>query len=448
MIFGLDPSITRYVVRKIRKEKKLRQDDLSDKNMSYGTISNIERGVGHVDEQTIYKYLGKLGLTEKRLKQLVNIEKERINDVTIYLETVESMLDNNKLEEAEKMLKEIQLDRYHPLAPYYTYLEGRFYREKNYFNKAEQSYKLAIRLHKQYNLCYRHNIAATCYNGLGILNYRQNNLEEALYYTDEGLSEFDEDKGGKDIKYHLIGNKILYLINLSQYEPAKQVLDEAWSSISQIDNIGIVLNLYRFKSIILRKMKRYADAIDVCKEGIDIARRNRIQNRYLDLVTVLGSIYLYQKQIEKAKRLFKLVLRYDSQGNFPRSRIDALTYLAITETYENNWTEAEENIRSALEIARDVSQHFRLSKALIVCGNIFAEQEKYKEAVIYYQEAVQLTEKSGYKQRQYSALLQLAYCFDKMALKSDFEMSMRKLLNIQRELNLQSEDELYDLRNC
>ncbi|WP_181738337.1 hypothetical protein [Thermoactinomyces mirandus] len=81
--------------------------------------------------------------------------------------------------------------------------------------------------------------------------------------------------------------------------------------IPHIDSVNVLLNLYKFRSIILRKTKKYSEAIDVCNQGITIARHNRIQNYYLDLVTVLGSIYLLQKQIDKAKERFEMVLNYD-----------------------------------------------------------------------------------------------------------------------------------------
>lgn len=37
MFYGLEPNI----VRNVRKEKNLRQEDLADNNISYGTISRL-----------------------------------------------------------------------------------------------------------------------------------------------------------------------------------------------------------------------------------------------------------------------------------------------------------------------------------------------------------------------------------------------------------------------
>lgn len=96
-----------------------------------------------------------------------------------------------------------------------------------------------------------------------------------------------------------------------------------------------------------------------------------------------------------------------------------------------------------MKIAQNISQLYRLSKVFIVGGNIYLAQDKFEEAVHYYQEAERVSEKSGHKQRQHTALLQLTNLYAKMGLKSEWNTYANKLFNIQQELNLQSEDEIY-----
>lgn len=445
MIYGLNLDITRYILRKVRKEEKLRQIDLADSKVSYGTISNIERGIGHVDEQTIYRYLSKLGLTKKMLKQLVSKELERIDNLTFFLESAEALIDVNKYEEAEEMLKESPLDRFHPLAPYYTYLEGRILREKGNFKKAEQCYFLAIRLINQYNLRYRSNVSATCYNALGVLSYKQNKLEDAISYTDKGIAEVDGSKEN-GIMYTLISNKILYLLKSSQYDAAKQTLDEIWHHISDIDNTSVLLNIYKSKATILSKMRKYEEAVEVCKNGISIAMRNHIPVRYLDLIVVLGSIYLSQEQVKSAKQCFETVLRYDREVNYPRSHVDALSSLAVISMQEGNYDEAKKKVELAADIARKFSQFYGLAKALVIGGNLSVAQSRFQEASHFYSEAEQIAEKHGFKERQYEALLLLADCFDNMNLEEEWKRTAKKLLNLQQ--NLHGEGGIYGIYRC
>ncbi|MFC7440793.1 tetratricopeptide repeat protein [Laceyella putida] len=447
MVYGLDPSIVRYVMRKVRKESGYRQEDIADATMSYGTISNIERGVGNVDEKTVLKYLAKLGLNEATLKNIVKKELERMEELTFELQLIELMLDNNKLgTHAEQMLKTIGIERYHPLAPFYTYLEGRCFQAKKAYDKAEKHYKFAIRLHNQYKLLSKDNIVSICYNELSICCYVQNKIDKALHYVEKGLAEYVEHEGSedrRDIKAPMLNNKALYLLNLSQYEAAKQIIDDMWAKRFEIrSSYYTLLNIYKYRAMLLRKMQKYAEAIEICKEGIHLGFRNNIQNRYLDIMNILGSIYLLQKQLDKAEHYFQMVLNHDYEGNHPRSRTDALTYLAIIYAHEKDWAKAEGHIQRALDVARSNYRN-RLSKVLIVAGNIYAEQQNFTLAIPCYQEAEQLSLKDGLKKRQYTALLQLAKCFDSMEAENEWKVTIKKVMNLQQELNLQSEEEVY-----
>jgi cytoskeletal protein RodZ len=42
------------IIRKIRKQRGLRLEDLADDNISVATISNVERGVPHVSMEKAY----------------------------------------------------------------------------------------------------------------------------------------------------------------------------------------------------------------------------------------------------------------------------------------------------------------------------------------------------------------------------------------------------------
>ncbi|MBA4493669.1 tetratricopeptide repeat protein [Paenactinomyces guangxiensis] len=414
--------------------------------MGYGTISNIERGAENVDEQKVFRYLKKLGLDdERKLTKLVRQVEEDIDNLTFQLQQIESMIDNNKSTIAYPLLKNITIESFHPLAPFLNYLQGRYYYAKKDFKKAEKYYKLAIRLCNRYKLNPKDNIVSACHNELSICSYAQNNLTKAEEDVEKGLSVYDENKERKDIKHSLMTNKILYLIRSSQYFEVAPILEETWGLIPQIDSVHVRLNLYKSRAVFLRKMKKYEEAIDVCKEGIDIARRNRSENRQLGLITVLGSVFFLQKRYEKAKQRFQSVLDYDPEGKFPRRKLEAITFLSIIHLHQKNWSEAENQIKEAIEIGRNTTDVYRLTKALIVCGNIYSSQHQYEKAAPFYQEAEFLTEKNGYKERQHTALLQLAYCFGKMNKENDRNILMNKLVDLQRNLNVQSEDEIYGI---
>lgn len=444
MFYGLNPDMVRYLMRKVRKDKGWTQNDVSDDDMCYGTISNIERGVENVDEKKVFRYLEKLDLAdERKLTDLVKQVELDIDDINFQLQQIESMIDNNRLSNALLHIKKISIESFHPLAPFFNYLRGRYYYAQKEWKNAEISYKLAIRLCSRYKLNPTDNIVSACYNELSICSYAQNNPTQANIDAENGLSAYDESKERKDIKHSLMSNKIVYLLRSSKYFEASKTLDDIWHLISQIDSIYVVLTLYKSKAIILRKMRNYPEAIKVCTEGMDIARRNKTENRQLDLINILGSIFLLRKEFKKSKQRFQSVIDYDHNGRYPRMQIEALTYLAILHLNEKNWTEAEKQIQKAIDIGRNKGTMYQLTKALIVCGNIYFDQKQYKEAAPYYKEAEQIAEKNNFKYRQHTALLKYAYCSGNMNKENEPNVLINKVLMLQHNINIESEDEIY-----
>ncbi|MBA4603516.1 tetratricopeptide repeat protein [Thermoactinomyces mirandus] len=189
-------------------------------------------------------------------------------------------------------------------------------------------------------------------------------------------------------------------------------------------------------------MKRYEEAIKICKEGIEIARTNRFQNRYLSLMNILGSIYLAQNRLEKAEQQFDIILNYDYSGVSTRIRIDTLIFLAATYASMERWPEAEKTINDALKLARN-EQAVQLSKVFVVAGNIYAAREKYSEAVTCYEEAENSANTSDNRKIQHLALLQLSHCFDKMGSATSWETCVKKLLRLQQEIDLQKEEDFF-----
>ncbi|MBA4496327.1 tetratricopeptide repeat protein [Paenactinomyces guangxiensis] len=259
------------------------------------------------------------------------------------------------------------------------------------------------------------------------------------------MQNYNESKERKEIKYFLLDNKILYLIKSSQLDHASQVLNELWPSIPQINSIRVVLNLYKYRSILLRERGQFEEAIAICKEGIEIARRNWLKIQHLDLLNVSGSVYLKDKKLDMALPRFEMVLKLDQDFNYPRRHLDAHTYLGILYTTQESWEKADDHLKKAIAIGRKTSDVFRLAKALIVHGNYLCQQYKHDEAAPYYQEAADLSEKHGFKQRQFSALLKLSTCFAKMKYNEELYKCNERIVSLIEELKILNEDDFYEV---
>ncbi|SEN67517.1 helix-turn-helix domain-containing protein [Lihuaxuella thermophila] len=441
----LHDGLIRYVIKKTRIDKGLHQRDLADVHISDGTISNIERGKVVVKDDTFHYLLHKLGLDNGKLEELVEQERKRIEHLKFQLDGIESLLENGDLEAAYEDLRLVPMDEFHPLAPYYTYLKGRYEYKRKQWNKASKYFKLALRLCKQHMIDPEDNIISMCFNQLSRCSYHQNDLAQALEYVKHGLEKYDDTKGKREVKYFLFSNKILFLIKSSHLDHASQILNELWPSIPQIDSIPVLLDLYKYRAAILRERGAFQEAISISNEGIEIARRNWIQNQHLDLLNVLGSVYLKNKKFEMAFPRFEMVLKLDRKLKYPRRHVDAHTYLAMLYSAQEDWGKADYHLKKAIDIGRKVADLFRLAKALIVQGNFYYYQQKYNEAIPLYQEASELSERHGFKQRQISALLKLSACFAKMKKTDELHKCNERLVSIINELKIISEDDFYEV---
>jgi transcriptional regulator with XRE-family HTH domain len=80
------------VIRKVRKERGLRLEDLADENISPATVSNIERGVAHVSPEKITYLLEKLDLPMNKLPEMLEKEQEELKKIKFKLLTISTLL--------------------------------------------------------------------------------------------------------------------------------------------------------------------------------------------------------------------------------------------------------------------------------------------------------------------------------------------------------------------
>lgn len=452
MDFQLEDDAIRYVLRRRRiKELGKSMGDLDDPYISKSSISNIEKAKGKFSSRTIEIYLEKLEITEDEVIEKAQEVREMLEEYHEQLEAIEHIINRGDPASATNLLNRFQVEEYHPLTPYILFLQGRICYEERDYKEAKEKYHYALdTCIKKYKHHPPDNIVATCYKELARCSYKEDDLDQALMYVDLGLKNFDETKGRRGIKYVLLGNKVMYLLKSSQHEQAFRLLDQVWTEVEKLDSSfddESLFNLYKHRSIILRDSKMYEDAHQCCKRGMQIAR-NRSDGRighYLDFLIISGSIHLMQRELQKAFDRFQLVLGSDAGFRSPRRHIDVHTILGVLFNSKGDWEQSLYHLEKAIQIERENPDPFRLSKTLIVRGNLHFSQEQFSKALIFYQEATRISEKYGYKQREYTSLLKSADCFDKLGNNQLKRDCLEKMHHLQRTLPLQSEVVIYEM---
>lgn len=423
------------LIRKIRKQRGLRLEDLADENISPATISNIERGVPHVNMDKAEYLLAKLGLDLSDLPDLIVGDQQKLQHFQFELFSAESLQDMGKVDLALKKLDQLQYDDQHPLAATVYYLKGKCLNSKKKWKRAEKTLQNAIRLSKAHP---ESNITAASFCELGITRYEQNDLHQALKDTESGIAAFQEDGERPQFRYVLQKNKAIYLERLGRLAESLKVVQEMWDDLDRINKIDVLTGFYWLHSELLRRTGLPDEAIRYAEEGLELARINNQYDNMYDLWIVLGSIHMNQNNWMMAEKCFTMALHLE--GLVSNGKVFTTTYarLSILHMHREEWETAEKMILKAVknsEIHNDIP---RLTYALLVNGDFHRAQNHNEEAVQLYQKALDLARKHHYKKQEHQALFRLAQSWEDVD-EQKFQKCMTDLYHVQKEL--QHEDE-------
>ncbi|WP_302104683.1 helix-turn-helix domain-containing protein [Polycladomyces zharkentensis] len=392
------------VIRKVRKSRGLRLEDLADQKISSATVSNIERGVPHVGSEKVMYLLDKLGITLDQIPEILEEENEKLEELLNQLMAVESKLniiDNQKL---LNQLHDLPIDDQHKLAAYRHYLMGRCYFNLKDLKRAERSFYNAIRLAGLSSFNKVNNIEALSFNELGICSFYQNDLEQAIQYTENALETVDGDSW---IKYKFACNKAAYLEKLGRIGETMKIVQELWHHIEKMD-IDTALNLYDIRTNVFRKSKMFREAIQCAKEGIEKARLTDKRDRLFELWTALGSVYLSIQDWNKAETCLLTAVEIGETIELHRVLISAYTKLGILYTRLQKEKEAEESLNRAIQLGKDTNNAIPLTYAYLMMGDLDQCRGNILGSTDFYKKALELSRKIRNKNLEYKALFRLA----------------------------------------
>ncbi|PTX64220.1 helix-turn-helix protein [Melghirimyces profundicolus] len=418
------------VIRKVRKERGLRLEDLADDNISPATISNIERGVPHVNMEKTKYLLSKLNLELDNLPNLMVSEQQELEETRFELFKAETLLTIGDVEAAAEKLDRLDLEDSHPYASLAYYLKGKLFRTKQNWKRAERSLFNAIRLTNQSK---QNNIEAASYNELSLCSFNQNDINQALKYVESGLDSYIENGERPIFKYLLRRNKAIYLEKLGRLGEAMQIVQEVWDSLWEIEQIETILSFYWLRADLLRRSGMLEDSIHYAKEGLELARLNRQYHSMFDLWTVLGSVYMQQQHWNQAESSFNMALKLT--GKFEDEHKFTTTYarLGILYMHKRKWDLAKEVIQKAIRIGERKDVAPRLTYALQVMGDFYRKQEHYEDAIHFYQKALDIAKKHSYTKKEYQILFRLSQCYEKID-EQEFHKCLQNMYKVQQDL--------------
>lgn len=441
------PSLTQIgeIIRRVRKDKGLRLEDIADENISPATVSNLERGVSHVKQEKMFYLLDKLEISMDKLPELIIDQKEDLKRGKFNLFIIESLRDSGFPKLALEKINRLELEDQHPLAAYAYMIRGKCFNSLKKWGQAERAFFDAIRLdHNQTSYGNSSNIEAASFTGLALCSYYQNNLEQAITYTNSGLDAFIDGGERTQYKYVLLQNKAMFLEKMGRPVEALKVVQDAWEHLPEIEQVEVILGFYWLRAELLRRVKDYDTALCFAKEGLEKARLTRENARKFDLWIVTGSTYMALKRWPEAEACFEMALKME--GKFPNEEIisTAYTRLGILYLQLDRWEEARESIQKAIQIGEDSNDILRLVYALTTMGHFYQQRKDYQEAITYYKQAADFAQKHQLKNKEYIALFKLTQCLENTN-EEEFLTALRNMYKVQKELYQKEDIEIDEL---
>jgi tetratricopeptide (TPR) repeat protein len=420
------------VIRKVRKERGLRLEDLADENISPATVSNIERGVAHVSPEKVTYLLEKLELPMSKLPEMLIQEQVELKRVKFSLLTISTLRQIGYVDDALSKLEELKLDETNPYIAHAYFYKGKCYMAKKKWKQAERSFYNALRSAQQ-NAYQENNMEAASYLLLGICSNNQGNLDQALVYINDGLDAYYEEGDMRHVKHLLHKHKGIMLQKLGRITEAMQLVQDSWYLLTDLDDIETTLGFYWLRAELSRQTGLINEAIEYAVEGIDIARRNKQYSAMFDLWIVLGTIYTAQKDWETAETSFLMARKLEEKIPIDQRWVTVYSRTGDLYLKQNKLPEAFEYFQHAIRYATKFQDVPQLVSNLVHTGDLCQLMNDTNKAIHFYEQGIAIAQKHLYKDMEWKIWYNLAGCFDGND-EQKFQHCMRKTYEIKEDL--------------
>ncbi|MCH5584851.1 tetratricopeptide repeat protein [Shimazuella sp. AN120528] len=423
----------RQALRSFRRNKGLRLEDLADDNLSISSISNIEKG-NRVREGTLEAYFSKLeilGLKRNSLFDLVKKERKLSEQLKLTFMLLESKIELNLLSKVMPEIREMENKKEVP-KEYSQYLKGKFYLKKRKWDQAKAHFEKVIEICKKNNNS-SFNLIATSYKELARISfYERNDIQHSLVLVDEGLQYYDPDEEKNEIRYYLLIGKVSYLEKLNQTDEALHLLKEMWSSLPEITDVEIQLNMYEIMAALLNKKNRFTEALSYAKHGFSIAVRNQKYRRSQELLTILGNIYVNLEDHWSAENCYKEALTFEEKTG---KDLLVSTYAELGLLYKKmkQFEEAERHLQLAVKKGSQAKDAQRYCYALMSLAKFYLDQKSYINAIEHYKKAKELARQYKLSNKLQSILVDISECWKRAGYKENYYASLDEFQNHLRE---------------
>jgi tetratricopeptide (TPR) repeat protein len=374
------PKIGSYI-RKVRKERRMTLDDLADEYIPRATLSAIERGLSKNPAKINY-LLRKLDIHLYELTQQEQEEKEEKYLDLLSLENKINRSPNSVLKKINQLPNKYQ-------GAILDFLKGRCYFKLNQDEKSTTFFKECLKnLEKEID-SEKTNLKPYCLNHLAIIAFRKNQYEQALHFTNEGISSFVLNGERKYLHTTLLSNRSIYLYNLGRTEEALKTISQI--KVDSFDlNMDTVIGIYDFQAELNLEIKMYEEAFTCAKKGLELAHINNNYERQLELYITLSNIYKNRNYARHAEKcLLTAISLEDSITKRHQLVLQAYLQLGILYQEQQKYSRSQKVLQKTVRIAKKQNNMLEYTKTMLQLAKTFQLNMNYDEAIQYYMQILQ-----------------------------------------------------------
>jgi tetratricopeptide (TPR) repeat protein len=220
---------------------------------------------------------------------------------------------------------------------------------------------------------------------MGEIQFHLGNYEKAYEYFNRAI------KTAKDIEDKEL--QILVLVNLSKFftflhddQKAEQLLEEATKIINLINDDRSLIKVYQIKSNLLKKEKKFQEALTLLDQAMDLAEKLSAQEELLSLSLEYSRLYLDWGNMERTNEF----LGKASNSGLSRYILFQPEFYLISgkkEWMSGNLSLAQENFEIGLRLAEKLQNpeliwriHHRLGKLFLSLHHIERAYQELEKA--------------------------------------------------------------------
>ena len=143
------------------------------------------------------------------------------------------------------------------------------------------------------------------------------------------------------------------------------------------------------------------------QQSLEIAKLAGLTYFEAEALFDIGYIRYVNNDYAASGKMFEEAYRLYTETDNLRGMYHAMNACGLTKNRLGNYPSADSCFRKALKIADTLHDSTMISDIKIHLGILYCEQEKLEEGIVYFEEALEYYEKTGYKEAVSDALINI-----------------------------------------